>query len=79
MKLRRGERLSRRVRDATARRRGNAVSKQKERARRDARMISAVESGTLPYTPDVMSWISRRLNKPSRRITAEDIAALRRR
>jgi hypothetical protein len=54
----------------------NGFLKAKERARRDARMLAIVTSGKLPFTPPVMSWLSVKTNKPSRLITAADIAAL---
>jgi hypothetical protein len=54
----------------------NIVFKTKEAARRDARMMSRVRSGSLPYPPSVMSWLSRKLDKPSRRITPEDLKTL---
>ncbi|MCP4593371.1 MAG: hypothetical protein GY842_21760, partial [bacterium] len=71
-------RLSTRARRAAETKLANAQVKRRERGRRDQRMLAAVQSGTLPYTPDVMSWLSRRLDKPSTRITAEDIATLTR-
>lgn len=55
----------------------NQARKSKERARRDARMMARVESGTLPYTPEVMSWLSRKLDKPSSKITQADLARLK--
>jgi len=51
----------------------NRVYKDKERARRDARMRAMVEAGKLPYAPAVMSWLSRKLDKPSRKITEADV------
>lgn len=53
-----------------------AARKDKEAARRDARMMDVVKAGAPPYTPDVMSWLSRKLEKPSRKITAEDVSKL---
>ena len=50
----------------------NRVFKDRERARRDARMVNAVQAGQLPYPPAVMSWLSRKLDKPSTKITSED-------
>ncbi len=72
-------RLDKRQADAIETRRVNTRNKTKERSRRDARMLERVRAGALPYTPDVMSWLSVALGKPARRITAEDIAALTRR
>jgi hypothetical protein len=54
----------------------NHDKKVRERARRDARMLARVKEGSLPFNPDVMSWLSARLDKPSTRITQEDIARL---
>jgi hypothetical protein len=54
----------------------NGIVKVKERARRDARMLEVVKKGTLPYTPPVMSWLSSKVNKPSRLITQSDVAKL---
>lgn len=69
--------LARRRRsDAKRTRAENRVSKTAERARRDARMRAKVQSGSLPYTPPVMSWLSRELEKPATRITPEDVQRL---
>ena len=76
MVMRRGERLDKRRRDAAEQRRVNERTKTKERARRDARMIERVKSGTLPYTPEVMSWLSAKLGKKASRITDQDIARI---
>jgi hypothetical protein len=54
----------------------NGIQKNKERVRREARLLDAVRKGKLPYTPPVMSWLSVRLNKPGRLITQEDVATL---
>ena len=54
----------------------NKIVKNKERARRDARMLEKVKGGSLPYTPFVMSWLSRKLDKRASRITPEDIRTL---
>jgi hypothetical protein len=53
-----------------------AARKAKETARRDARLTAVVKAGSPPYTPDVMSWLSRKLDKPSRKITAADVKQL---
>jgi hypothetical protein len=57
-------------------RRRNGANKVKERARRDLRMMEIVKKGTLPYLPAVMSWLSSKLDKPSRQITADDVSKL---
>jgi len=54
----------------------NGIRKSSERARRDARMTEIVKAGKLPFTPPVMSWLSAKLDKPSRLITQADIAKL---
>jgi hypothetical protein len=66
----------RRRSDAAETRARNSLVKVKERARRDARMLEKVRGGTLPFTPTVMSWLSRRLGKNSSRITPDDIKIL---
>lgn len=63
--------------DANETKARNVVTKDAERIRRDARMMSAVRAGKLPYSPTVMSWLSRKLDKPSRKITPEDLKALK--
>ncbi len=54
----------------------NGVLKVKERARRDARMIQAIKNGKLPYTPVIMSWLSAKIDKPSRLITQAEVDKL---
>jgi len=54
----------------------NGVLKVKERARRDARMLATVKKGKLPYLPVVMSWLSEKIDKPSRLITQADVNKL---
>ena len=69
--------LRRRVRsDAAEQKAKNRVVKAKERVRRDARVIEKLKARSLPYTPAVMSWLSRRLGKPSSRITPQDVESL---
>jgi hypothetical protein len=62
--------------DQAASRLRNGIVKVKERARRDARMLEAVKGGKLPFAPHIMSWLSVRLDKPSTRITEEDVKTL---
>ena len=59
--------------DMAESRQRNGFLKTKERARRDARMLATIKEGQLPYGPAVMSWLSVKLNKPSRLITADDV------
>ncbi len=54
----------------------NRVFKTRERERRDARMLGELKSGRLPYSPAVMSWLSRKVNKPAHKITPEDVRGL---
>jgi hypothetical protein len=63
----------RRRTDAAETKARNSTVKQKERARRDARMLETVKKGSLPYTPAVMSWLSRKLDMKASRISPEDI------
>lgn len=63
--------------DAAETRSRNRVVKQKESARRDARMMAEIRAGAPPFSPSVMSWLSRKLDKPARKITPEDMKALR--
>jgi hypothetical protein len=55
----------------------NKVRKAREGKRRDARMLARLEAGSLPYTPDVMSWLSRKLDKASSKITQAEVAKLK--
>jgi hypothetical protein len=75
MGARRIRREQRRVDMAESRHR-NGIVKSKERARRDARMLETIKKGKLPFTPPVMSWLSVKLNKPSRLVTPEDLSKL---
>ena len=50
--------------------------KTKERIRRNKRMTELVKSGTFPYTPTILSWLSIQLDKPSAKIVPADIEAL---
>jgi hypothetical protein len=58
-------------------RRRNGAAKVKEHVRRDQRMLAIVKKGKLPYLPSVMSWLSAKLDKPSRLITEADVASLK--
>lgn len=66
----------RRREDAHETKARNKTVKVDERERRDARMLAKVEAGSLPYTPVVMSWLSRKLDKRAIRITPEDVKSL---
>ena len=54
----------------------NGILKAKERERRDSRMTELVKKGKLPYTPPVLSWLSKQLDKPGRLITQADVDQL---
>lgn len=73
---RRSELRQRRRSDAVETKAQNEIVKTKERTRRDARMLQMVKMGTPPYTPAVMSWLSRKLDRKASRITPEDIKTL---
>jgi hypothetical protein len=60
--------------DQKASRLDNGILKEKERARRDRRMSEIIKKSKLPYTPAVMSWLSMKLDKPSKLITEEDVS-----
>ena len=76
MGIHRSELMRRRRTDAAETKARNRVLKEQERARREARMLEMIKKGSLPYTPTVMSWLSRKLDKKAGRITAEDIKTL---
>jgi len=59
--------------DMAESRRVNSKYKDKERVRRDDRMVGLLKQGKLPYTPAVLSWLSARLDKPAGRLTQADI------
>jgi hypothetical protein len=75
MGARRIRREQRQVDMAESRHR-NGIRKTKERARRDARMREVVKNGKLPYTPPILSWLSRQIDKPGRLITQADVDKL---
>jgi hypothetical protein len=59
--------------DMAESRRVNSKYKDKERARRDIRMLGLVKAGKMPFTPPIMSWLSAKLDKPATRITQSDV------
>ena len=59
--------------DMRASRIENGHRKRGERTRRDVTMTNLIKGGQLPYTPRVLSWLSEKLDKPGRLITAEDV------
>ncbi len=76
MGLHRSDLKRRRRSDATDTKARNRRVKDKERTRRDTRMAETIRNGQLPYTPTVMSWLSRKLNIKASRITSEDLKPL---
>ncbi|MFO0865537.1 MAG: hypothetical protein U0744_12955 [Gemmataceae bacterium] len=54
----------------------NGVRKVKETVRRDKSMTERVKAGKLPFIPAIMSWLSRKLDKPSTKITQADVDQL---
>ncbi|MCO6437698.1 MAG: hypothetical protein J5J06_11465 [Phycisphaerae bacterium] len=76
MAYRRAVRFALRLKDSRETRAVNSIRKAKERSRRDARMLEMLRNQKEPYSPAVMSWLSRRLDKPSSRITSQDIQSL---
>jgi hypothetical protein len=75
MGARRIRREQRRL-DMAQSRHDNGILKTKERVRRKGRLLEALKKGSLPYTPTVMSWLSKELDKPSRQITQADVQKL---
>ena len=73
---RRSERFRIRREDAISTKEKNLGRKTKERARRDGRMKARLASGRLPYTPEVMSWLSATLGKKTGQITDQDVSTL---
>ena len=65
-----------RQRDMRESRMVNGLRKRDERVRRDASMMELVKKGTLPLTPSILSWLSAKLNKPGRLITADEVKNL---
>ncbi len=76
MKISRSDRRDMDQSDARITKAVNRIKKTAERARRDARMIGKVKAGKLPYTPIVMSWLSKQLGKKSTLITEKEVKAV---
>ncbi len=62
--------------DAIATKAHNSVRKAREQARRDARMLAIIRETQSPYPPHVTSWLSRKLEKRSSRITQAEVQSL---
>ncbi len=60
--------------DMAESRRVNSKYKDKERVRRDGRMLGLLKQAKKPYTPAILSWLSVRLDKPATRITDTDVS-----
>ena len=75
MGARRIRREQRQVDMAESRQR-NGIRKNKERVRRDTRMMKILKESTPPHTPVLMSWLSSQLDKPARLITPAEIKQL---
>jgi hypothetical protein len=54
----------------------NGHLKTRERDRREIRMLGLLKAGKFPFTPSVMSWVSRELDKPTSKITEADVGQL---
>jgi len=72
----RKRRKQRRQLDMRTSRIENGLKKRKERVRRDAAMTDLVKKGSLPFTPRILSWLSAKLEKPGKQITADDVKAV---
>ncbi len=62
--------------EASETRSDNRFFKDKERSRRDVRMAERIRSHKPPYHPAVLSWLSRKLEKPAAKIDQSDINSL---
>lgn len=54
----------------------NGHLKTRERDRRESRMIGLLKASKFPYTPSVMSWVSREIGKPASKITEAEVGKL---
>lgn len=72
----RAERFKIRSGDAKETKAANRIVKDKERARRNARMIARIKASKPPYTAAVMSWLSAELDKRATKITPADIKSV---
>ena len=76
MRITRRKRLDARMNKAAETKQDNKAPKAAARVRRDKRMLERVRTGSLPYTPDIMSWLSVKLGKKSSRIVPADVSGL---
>ena len=72
----RRDRLDGRLAKAAITRQKNSLRKASERQRREEDMKELINKGTYPYTPNVMSWVSSRLEKKASQISPAEIDAL---
>ena len=72
----RRDRLDGRLAKAIETRRKKSPIKAKERSRRAATMVALIKRNEPPYTPAVMSWLSREIGKPAKKISPQDIKAV---
>lgn len=54
----------------------NGHIKERERERRQSRMLTLIKAGKFPYTPSVMSWVSAQLGAPASKIQEKDVSVL---
>jgi hypothetical protein len=62
--------------DQNLSRRVNGMKKDDERERRALRMKELIGKAKFPYTPVIRSWLSQELDKPTSRITEDDVKKL---
>lgn len=75
--LRRKVRLDSRRDNQKITRNKNSKQKREERARRTDRIIAKIKATTDGnYSPEVNSWISQQLGKPSSKVTADEVKQL---
>ena len=70
-------RREQRTNDQLESRHVNGFRKDKERIRRDARMLELAKKSPFPYIPSVLSWLSVKLDKPGTKITEADVKAMK--
>jgi hypothetical protein len=62
--------------DQNLSRRVNGMKKDDERERRAERIKALIGKAKFPYTPVIRSWLSQELDKPTSRITEDDVKKL---
>ncbi len=71
----RRDRLDLRIVEMQESRLENGHKKRKERVRQDIRLKGLLTKGKLPYTPTIISMLSKKIDKPGTRITQADVDA----